>query len=111
MARVWIVADFKINQDYIAKVLCINKDEPIKKCNGKCHLKKQLNKVNTADEKNIPANRSNKLDFQTLFVQVNIKLKMPLGIHLNKIDRSKAVLLSYNQHLNQIFRPPKLIII
>lgn len=35
---------FKLNQDFIAKVLCVNKDKPEKGCNGKCHLKKQLKK-------------------------------------------------------------------
>ena len=35
---------FKLNQTYIAEVLCINKDKPEMGCNGKCHLNKQLKK-------------------------------------------------------------------
>jgi hypothetical protein len=34
-----------INYDYISKVLCINKDKPELKCNGKCHLMKELAKL------------------------------------------------------------------
>jgi len=37
-----ILINFKINQEYIARVLCENKDKPEMKCNGKCHLNKQL---------------------------------------------------------------------
>jgi hypothetical protein len=35
-------AAFKINQDYISAVFCINKDKPTMKCDGKCYLKKNL---------------------------------------------------------------------
>ena len=36
-----IVGDFVVNQDFIAKTLCIQKEDQ-QGCNGKCHLKKQL---------------------------------------------------------------------
>lgn len=39
------VMEYAINYDYIKKVLCVNKYEPQKKCNGKCHLKKELDEV------------------------------------------------------------------
>ncbi|MCC6515625.1 MAG: hypothetical protein IT275_04660 [Chitinophagales bacterium] len=39
------VMDYAINYDYIQKVLCINKNNPEKKCHGKCHLNENLNKV------------------------------------------------------------------
>jgi len=34
--------EYAINYDYIAKVLCINKDKPKLSCNGKCQLMKKL---------------------------------------------------------------------
>lgn len=43
--------EYALNKDYIAKVLCINKDEPELKCNGMCHLNKQL-KEQTKEEQN-----------------------------------------------------------
>lgn len=46
--NVVIVTDFIINQDFIAKTLCIQKDDQ-KGCNGKCHLTKQLVQNNTTD--------------------------------------------------------------
>ncbi|MFH1319424.1 MAG: hypothetical protein ABII90_02065 [Bacteroidota bacterium] len=44
--------EYAVNKDYIAKVLCINKDKPQMSCEGKCHLQKQLKKATT--EKNNP---------------------------------------------------------
>jgi len=41
--RYFVMLDFYINQDYIAKNLCVNRDKPMMHCNGKCHLKKKLN--------------------------------------------------------------------
>ncbi|WP_178987273.1 hypothetical protein [Winogradskyella schleiferi] len=51
--NVVIVTDFLINQDFIAKTLCIQKEEQ-KGCNGKCHLTKQLVKNNTASNSDTP---------------------------------------------------------
>lgn len=39
-----IVVDYVMNKEYIAKTLCENKAKPMMHCNGKCHLKKQLEK-------------------------------------------------------------------
>lgn len=36
--------EYVLNQEYIAEILCINKNKPELKCNGKCHLAKQLEK-------------------------------------------------------------------
>ncbi len=36
------VAAFKLNQADISKALCINKDKPALKCDGKCFLNKTL---------------------------------------------------------------------
>jgi hypothetical protein len=37
-----IVAHFEWNKKIIARTLCENKKRPQLKCNGKCHLRKQL---------------------------------------------------------------------
>jgi hypothetical protein len=36
------VAYYRVNQDYIAKNLCENRDKPKMNCNGQCYLVKQL---------------------------------------------------------------------
>ena len=50
------VIDYVINYDYIAKVLCENKAKPELKCNGKCHLMKELAKA-SEDEKPINSDK------------------------------------------------------
>ncbi len=42
---VFPVVEYALNYDYIAKVLCVNKDKPMLHCNGKCHLMKELAKA------------------------------------------------------------------
>jgi hypothetical protein len=34
--------NYWMNRDFIASVLCENKEKPELECNGKCHLKKQI---------------------------------------------------------------------
>jgi len=43
-SQVVIVASFFANQDFIAKNLCENRDKPQMHCNGKCCLKKKMEK-------------------------------------------------------------------
>ena len=45
--------EYCLRKDYIAKVLCINKEKPQLKCNGKCHLSKQL-KAEIEEEQDSP---------------------------------------------------------
>ena len=49
--RLGIVASWWLNRDYVARVLCINRDKPQLHCNGKCHLAKQLRAVDKAEQK------------------------------------------------------------
>ena len=39
-----IVADYLVNIEYITEIFCVNKEKPEMKCNGKCHLTKELQK-------------------------------------------------------------------
>ncbi len=57
LLKLGLVLDYYKNKDYIASTLCINKDKPQKKCEGKCHLNKQLAKTQEkGEEKNAPEN-------------------------------------------------------
>jgi len=42
---------YLINKEYVAKELCVNKAKPKLKCNGKCHLAKQLQKLENEPDK------------------------------------------------------------
>jgi hypothetical protein len=45
------IAYFKINRDYIAKVLCKNRQRPELKCDGKCYLAKKLKEQEDKNDK------------------------------------------------------------
>ncbi len=49
--NIWYVA----NKAYVAKELCVNKAKPKLKCNGKCHLAKQLQKLEEPQPKKAPS--------------------------------------------------------
>ncbi len=49
------IVEYYWDYEYIATVLCENKDKPALKCNGKCHLKKEIKKQqNPTDSKDKP---------------------------------------------------------
>lgn len=48
---IWIIGDFYINQDYIAKNLCINRFDTIPVCNGKCYLENKLKAEQNKEQK------------------------------------------------------------
>jgi hypothetical protein len=41
-SKVIIYVNYEINLDYIVQTFCVNKNDPSKHCDGKCHLIKQL---------------------------------------------------------------------
>jgi hypothetical protein len=66
-SRAVIMVDFYINQDYIAKTSCENRDKPMLHCCGKCQLHKRLAKEDNQD-KNNPERRSENRN-EVLFCQ------------------------------------------
>ena len=64
------VVDYIVNYDYISKVLCENKAKPELKCNGKCHLMKELAKESET-EKPISNDKkdSSKYEIEVLFCE------------------------------------------
>lgn len=58
--------EYYANYKYIAQVLCINKDQPYKNCNGKCYLNKQLQKAQESEkQKKIAAVHQEKIPMIT----------------------------------------------
>jgi hypothetical protein len=56
-----LIACFDINETYIAKELCVNKNNPSAHCNGHCYLNKELNKE---EKSNNPLGTSSKEKFE-----------------------------------------------
>ncbi|MEP7143172.1 MAG: hypothetical protein ABI707_09900 [Ferruginibacter sp.] len=47
--RYMMLLSYEVNKNLIAKTLCVNRDKPMNGCNGKCYLKKQLDKAAKED--------------------------------------------------------------
>ncbi|MCW3466309.1 hypothetical protein [Chitinophaga nivalis] len=60
--RYVVMLDYYLNQSYIAKNLCINRDKPQLHCNGKCHLKKQLKEEDRRSQENPERKADNKVE-------------------------------------------------
>lgn len=67
--------EFKLNHIYIVKELCIEKDKPKNTCQGKCHLKKNLDR--DGNENDYPIEKMPKLRIN--FDENNV------GVFVNKL--------------------------
>ncbi len=103
---------WKINQSYISQALCENKDKPKMHCDGKCYLKKQLEKIDEqkANQNNIP------------FAILKLKPVDNFIVDYSNFDISKKFLSSHQPtaprhysfvllpgHYNSPFHPPEFI--
>lgn len=100
------VVDYIINYDYISTQLCENIDKPVLKCNGKCHLKKELASEAKKDNSKSNEQKSNSITFEILYCE-NLS---DFTFHkLNQIE--KRVFTQYNciyfqSNSTSIFHPP-----
>lgn len=108
MSRIWVLVDFAVNQDFIAKVLCINKDKPELQCNGKCHLANQI-KQQEEKENNGTAPESKTMTEVIFIHHQSIEIPTSIGstYSLNRICPYTYVFNS-SDYLNRLFRPPQL---
>ncbi|MDD7915132.1 hypothetical protein [Polaribacter ponticola] len=94
--------EYAINQDYIAKFLCINQDKPEMQCNGKCHLYKEVKK----QQEETPVSLQISLkDYPIGFVKIlNIKKKKEVNF-IKKENYTYSKNYSY-LFSEVIFHPP-----
>lgn len=87
ISNVVIVTDFIINQDFIAKTLCIQKEDQ-KGCNGKCQLTKELVQNNSDSNSDTPLSSSRtQLDvFVVTTILHNIEDNIQISTLQNTID-------------------------
>jgi hypothetical protein len=98
--------DFKLHQEYIAKVLCVNKDKTQMGCNGKCHLSKQMQKVEEKEQKQTPQHVKGKRDF-VFYSNSTEKSKNLIG---NSKDKKQFICTKQHYEepfLNKVFHPPQ----
>lgn len=96
--------DYWMNKDFIASELCENQDKPELKCDGKCHLKKEIQQ--SEQEQN---------DSQQISVRLMVEFFQPITQFVLRTHQSieqKKNYPSYSEvalsgHFRSIFHPPK----
>ncbi len=100
-----VYLDYNMRKEYIAEVLCINKEEPITVCGGKCYLDNQLNILEEQTQQEaLPSKLTVNLSFYFVdfpqFLEPN-QIKAPIK-HASIYPNGTVI--SYH---NSIFHPPK----
>ncbi len=108
LIRIGILIDFKINQEFIAKVLCVDKEKPMSTCNGKCYLSEQLKKTEEQQRDQVPT--SNEKDrYEVVYYSQIEKYHLLIstdGHSEKKISYYRDCFYHYN-YFPDVFHPPK----
>ena len=102
------IMEYYANYDYIATVLCENKDKPYLECNGKCYLQKQLKEVNHDNHEHkstIPQINFDDYPISPLD-QFSYQLKV-----FKELNSEKSYYVNYTSQdfFKSIFKPPQVI--
>ena len=101
-----IIGWYQLNTQSITEKYCVNKDKPQLHCNGKCHLKKQLDKTENGDAKNKDNNK--KIEW-TVFILPENNYSHPQSLFIEKTETfNRQTDYSY-KFLHSVFRPPQCI--
>jgi hypothetical protein len=103
-----VYLDFSLRRDYIAKVLCINRQKPMTVCGGQCYLADQLKKVREQQE-----NEEERMISNTQFVFFYQPLEvLTFASFEDAEDDSKSELTDDRtpvRFVAAIFHPPQLV--
>lgn len=102
--------EYVVDYEYISTVLCINKEKPEMKCNGKCHLMKQLAKA-AEEEKPISEKKSAVKEIELLFFQELPEITFTNAVCIQQTPLNYQYTNLYHYLGNgSVFHPPTAII-
>jgi len=100
-----VLIEFKVNQKFIAETLCENKDKPELNCEGKCYLKTQLAKAESAPA-DFPDFRNIK-DLSPFVVQIFTKARTVFFIHKESTQNGMECVFIPRRSVGSVFQPPE----
>ena len=107
LSKTWIFVSFKINEESIAKTLCVKKEIRNNTCKGKCHLKKQLEKANEEEQKQSPTNTKDKVEVLYFYSQFSFDLFKPTVFYESRsLVEYKSDFYDFS-FITDFFRPPQ----
>ena len=102
-----IIMHFELNREYIAKNLCVKKDEANNCCKGSCHLNKKLEEEDKKEQKS---------PLQSLIKEVEIQLfsqEINFSFFNCEIELNHFVAYFFTKSIKvvpSIFHPPELFV-
>lgn len=101
------IAYYHVNKDYIARVLCENRDKPQLHCDGQCYLAKQLKAQQDRQDKETTERVQNTPLLQ-LFCQTNLPFQFRSVLTvLASVKFSSYTFPSYGAPMSGPFHPPQ----
>ena len=105
----WPLVEYMANYEYIATVLCENRDAPIMNCNGKCYLSKMLAEQKRQEDKN---------PFETFFLQgeqfpIILMETKDTKLYINRFAVAESPFVNRSTHLHncsfvfELIQPPE----
>jgi hypothetical protein len=99
-----MVTYFQLNQQFIADVLCINKEKPALQCHGKCYLKKKLEVTDIPGEAPSPAAGKEKLEIAVYLIsRYDLDLRIATAVQDPNFPSADLTPAGFQASL---FRPP-----
>lgn len=98
------LCSYLINYDYYANVLCVNRSQPQLKCNGKCHLAKEIS-ASTSDPE---AAIKNEIQLPSVFPHTpNVAESSPIDPTLQTSATFYLCCMRSTDFVERIPHPPK----
>jgi hypothetical protein len=101
-SKLAVVINFELNKGIIVAKFCENKAKPKMRCNGKCHLKKQLQKEDKKEKQQNSVKEKSEIQFfsESVFV---------IDKHYSENQEAytfSTFLKPYSTYLLSVFHPP-----
>ena len=105
LSGLFVFAGFEMNEDYIAKELCVNKNKPELQCNGKCYLMNKLKQAQDKEQKQEHQFQKVQLQMQEAIVALPFIFKQyPIAAINFSIPLNTGIPVA---RVNAIFHPPQ----
>ena len=102
--KLGIITYFDANRDYIAQVLCINKEKPITMCHGQCFLNRNLSLADEETPKKIPVKSTLKIEV-SIFIESNFDVNLASHSAIIETYGSPTSLYKFSDD-HSFFHPP-----
>ncbi|GAB3898800.1 hypothetical protein [Spirosoma agri] len=101
------IAYYQVNRDYIARVLCENRNRPELHCNGQCYLAKRLKAQQDKQDKQTTEHVQN-MPLIQLFCEAAFSINFGRPVQSDPSPQFAYLLSRYDSSLSRLLRPPRL---